>query len=285
MMRNSSRSYEGKKVLIVGGSAGIGRAVALDLARRGASVVVAARGRSALEETVALLREAGPGPHGFVSLDVADTASVSAACDAAIAELQGLDVLICNAGFAVCGRVDTLDEEDFVRLMDINYMGHVRVVRACLSHFSEQGSGHICLISSMLGTFGVYGYAAYSASKFAIVGFAEGLRQEMLEHDVAVSVFLPPTTRTPGLDAENEGKPAVVWQLESDNSFTKTYDADQVAGAIVRHIDSGRFEGWIGRDSWLVRRLTQWFPALTRRIADGELRRAAAKVADEPPKL
>lgn len=279
-----ANAYEGKKVLIVGGSAGIGRAVALDLARRGASVVVAARGRSALEETVAALREAGPGPHGFVSLDVADTESVSMACDSAIAELQGLDVLICNSGFAVCGRVDALDEDDFVRLMDINYMGHVRVVRACLSHFSRQGSGHICLISSMLGTFGVYGYAAYSASKFAIVGFAEGLRQEMLQHDVAVSVFLPPTTRTPGLEAENDDKPAVVWQLESDNSFTKTYEADQVADAIVRHMDSGRFEGWIGRDSWLVRRLTQWFPALTRRIADGELRRAAAKVGAKPPK-
>ena len=273
--------YRGKKVLICGGSKGIGRSLALALVKQGAHVVVAARGQQALEETVAAMQEVADGELslGSVSFDVTEMDQVTRGCEEALAILGGLDVLVCNSGAAFTGAVEDVDVTSFESMMNLNYLGHVRVVHALASHFKEQGSGDICLVSSMLGFLGLYGYSAYSASKFAIVGFAQALRQEMGLHGVSVSVFYPPTTETPGLEKENESKPAVVWALESDSGWNRIYTADQVAVAILKHIRKGKFEGVIGSDSKLIFALARYFPGLTRYFADQDLKKAIAKVA------
>jgi 3-dehydrosphinganine reductase len=273
--------YRGKKVLICGGSKGIGRSLAISLAGQGAHVVVAARGQEALDETVDAMRAASEGETslGSVVFDVTDMAQVTAGCRAALDLLGGLDVLVCNSGAAFTGAVEDVDVDTFEAMMNLNYLGHVRVVHALAPHFKAQGSGDICLVPSMLGFLGLYGYSAYSASKFAIVGFAQALRQEMGLHGVGVSVFYPPTTETPGLEKENESKPAVVWALESDSGWNRIYTADQVAGAILKHIARGKFEGVIGSDSKLIFVLARYFPGLTRYFADQDLKKAIAKVA------
>lgn len=270
--------YSGKKVFLSGGSKGIGREAAIRLARAGADVTIAARGQAALDETLALLQEARPGGHRTVSVDIRDEEAVRAAIDAAAEAHGGLDVLICNAGFAHTGAASEAPTEQYQQLLDVNYLGHLHLVRAAIPHLVAR-NGHISLVSSMLGFMSVYGYGAYSASKFAITGFAEALRQEMLLEGVTVTVFYPPTTETPGLEAENEDKGPLVWAIESENSFTRTYSAGAVADGLLRSIERGRFENCVGWDSWLVFYARRIVPSIFRYFSDQELRAAARKVA------
>lgn len=273
--------YEGNKVFLTGGSAGIGHECAIQLAAAGASVVVAARGQAKLDETVEAMKAAGGSGQvfGSISVDITDSAAVDAAAAKALELLGGLDVLICNSGYAETGTVLEMPEDEYERLLDVNYMGHVRVVRAFAKHFTEQGHGHICLVSSMLALFSVWGFGAYSASKYAIAGFAEALRQEMRQHGVKVTHFYPPTTETPGLAKENETKHPVLYQLEHDNSFTKVYQPGQVATAILRAVEKGKFEAYVGWDSWLVYTTYRHLPRLARWLSDQELDTAVKKVA------
>lgn len=271
-------TFDNARVLVVGGSSGIGRAAALQAAARGATVWVAGHEAEAVEETVRALRQVSAREHGGVCMDVTRTETVEEGCNRAASAMGGLDVVVCCSGFALTGDCMELHERDFQRLMDVNYMGHVRIVRAVTPILRRQGYGHITLVSSILAFFSTYGYAAYSASKYAIVGFAEGLRQDLLDDGIGVSVFFPPTTRTPGLDLENETKSELLWQLESDNNITKPYDAEPVAAALLQQIQSGSFEGLVGSDSTFVRTVTRLFPRLSRRLADRELFSAIRKV-------
>jgi NAD(P)-dependent dehydrogenase (short-subunit alcohol dehydrogenase family) len=273
--------YAGKKVFIVGGSKGIGRELALLMAREGARVWVAARGLGALHNTVEALEHISPVGHGFVSLDVTDPVAVEAAAKEVLAGLGGLDVLVCNSGFAVAEEFANAEHADFERMMAVNFYGHVNVVRAFTPHFAQQRSGDICLVSSMMGFLPLYGYTAYSASKFAVAGFGEALRQEFKLMGVRVGVYFPPTTETPGLEAENVRKPPVVWRLESDNAFSKTYQAPQVAASMARCIEKGVQHGMVGADSKFIHFMNRVFPRFTRFMADGEVRSARNKVEAE----
>jgi 3-dehydrosphinganine reductase len=275
--------YAGKKVFVVGGSAGIGKATAVMLARQGAHVIVAARGKARLEETVEAMKAASSTDAlvlDFVQCDVTDGANVKSVAADVLKRLGGLDVLICNSGFAHTGISVDADDDQYDAMLGVNFLGHVRVIRAFLPHFVEQGHGDISLVSSMLGFMGLYGYGAYAASKFAIRGFAEALRQEMALFSVRVTVFYPPTTDTPGLEAENESKDPVVWALEADSGWNKTYSADEVATALLKSVRKGRFENVVGMDSWFIFTMNRHFPTLTRWLADMELRTAAKKVAE-----
>ncbi|OIP40361.1 MAG: hypothetical protein AUK47_08625 [Deltaproteobacteria bacterium CG2_30_63_29] len=272
--------FQGKKVFISGGSAGIGRATAELLAKQGASVFIIARGEERLKETVAALVALGAEGQvfGSASVDVTQPDDVKNVAAQALEQLGGLDVLICNSGFARTGTTDTLEASHYTDMLDVNYLGHVNVVRAFLPHFIAQKHGDISLVTSMMGFMSVWAYGAYSASKFAIVGFAEALRQEMLFHDVRVTLFYPTTTKTPGLEAENESKPPLLWQLESESAFNKTYEASQAAEALLKGVRKGRFINFCGFDTWLVYTANRLFPGFTRWMSDGELRKAAKKV-------
>ena len=272
--------WSGKRVLVTGGSKGIGRSFAETLAQQGASVVVAARGVAALEETVAAMKAKGgaQSTFGHVSFDVSDREAVATGCASALEQLGGLDVLVCNSGFAEPGYTHEIDPDAFQRQLDVNYLGHVNVVLALLPHFRQQKRGDICLVTSMMGFMGLYGYSAYSASKFAVVGFAQALRQELAVEGVNLTVFYPPTTETPGLERENENKPADVWQLEADNNFSFIYKPEAVAASLEKSIRKGSFEGMCGVDSWFIYTVNRMFPRFTRWMADQEVRAAIKKV-------
>lgn len=268
-----------QNVFITGGTAGIGRALALALAARGDSVVVCARGREALDETLAALRAAGPqGRHGAVAADVADPLAMQRAAQEALATLGHLDLLVCNSGYARAGEVDRMEPAEWTRLMDVNLFGHVHTVRAFHGHLVGRGQGRVVLVSSMLSVLSVYGYAAYSASKFAITGFAQALRQELGLHGVTVKLFLPPTTDTPGLKRENEDKPPLCLEMEMGSALNATHPPEKVVAAFLRWLPSGRFYGYATWDSWLQFFMAHHFPELTLRLADGELRGAQERL-------
>lgn len=269
--------YAGKRVFISGGSSGIGRAVALQLAAVGAEVCIAARGREALEQTVAEMRRLAPDPGAKLlwrNLDVTDAAAVDAVAAEVVSALGGIDLLICNQGFAHTARVHELPAADYRRMMEVNYLGHAFLCRAFASQFMRQRSGTVVMVSSVLGYLGTYGYAAYAASKWAIVGFAEGLRQELGLYGVKVKVVYPGTTETPGLSQENADKPKVVWAMESGSPFNRLRSAEEVARRLLQATRGSRFENPLGWDGWFTFIASRYAPWLVRWLNDGDLRRA-----------
>ena len=260
----------GDKVAITGGSSGIGLATARACAAAGADVALLARNAERLEKArQEVAAVAGAGKVVAVQADVCDNESVLRAASEVLSELGGLDLLVANAGYAQAAPIWDLPVETYERLIDTNYLGHVRVVHAFVDHFRRQGSGAICLVTSMLGFMSFYGYGAYSGSKYAIAGFGEALRQEMLPSGVSVHVFYPPTTDTPGLEAENETKPALTWAIEGSS---RKFTADEVAAVMLSGIGRGKFTQMIGADSWAIFWLMRVAPGLVRWVLDRQLR-------------
>ncbi|EMJ96345.1 SDR family NAD(P)-dependent oxidoreductase [Leptospira alstonii] len=279
-MKSNHTRFEGKKVFISGGSAGIGKGLAVQFAKQGASVVVSARNKKTLKTTVAELRGIGSkaAVFDFAVADVSEVEQTEKAAKKALGVLGGLDLLICNSGYAKVGRVGDLSELDFRRLMDVNFFGHVNLILAFQDHFVRQGSGDIVLVSSMLATFSIYGYGAYSASKFAITGFAQALRQEMMIHGVRVKVFLPPTTDTPGLKKENQDKPELVKEIEMGSAINAVHSVEKVVIAFMNWLPKKKFLGYATWDSWLQYFLARHFPEWTLSIADAELKSARKRL-------
>lgn len=269
--------FDGKKVLITGGSSGIGKEAARHLAAAGADVCIIARRQSVLDEALEEIETSRVRPaQKFVafSVDVTDQNAVNAVAAEVLAALGGLDVLVNNSGFALPLPFDELAVDDFERTMDVNYMGHVHVTKAFLPHFKAQGSGDICMVTSMLGFMGIYGYSAYCGSKFAIVGMAECLRQELFSHNVRVTVFYPPTTDTPGLATENEVKPAATWAIEGKS---QAFAPEDVSRVMLKGVAKGRFTNMIGFGNWVIYYANRFAPWLVRWATDSELKKHLKK--------
>ena len=274
------------RAFISGGSQGLGRAIAIQLAAEGADVCVAARGAEALAETVGAMKRAAAGHTSKLisrELDATDPAAAGKIAAEVVAELGGIDLVVCCQGFAHCGLVHEVPVTDFRRLIEVNYLGHAYVSRAFAPHLVRQRSGTVVLVSSVLGYLGTYGYAAYAASKWAIVGFAEGLRQELGLHGVQVKVVYPGTIETPGLARENADKPKVVWELESNSPFNKIRSAEEVARRVLAATRGRRFENPLGWDGWFTFLASRHLPSLVRWLNDGDLRKAIQKHGPQLP--
>ena len=266
------RFYQGKKLLITGGSSGIGRSAALLAASWGADVAIVARGRERLDATLEELRKVGDGRYIALALDVSDRAAIERAVPQILEELGGLDVLVNNAGLAHPGYIGEIPHDVFDLMMNVNYHGAVNVTRAFLPHFEAQRSGNICNVSSVLGFMGVFGYTAYAASKFALTGFSECLRQELVHQNVGVTVVYPPDTDTPQFHAENEIKPAETKML---SGTIKVMQPDQVARIMLDGIARNRLHVVPGSGSKFIYFMNQHFPSVVRWFIDSDLRKFA----------
>lgn len=268
--------FAGKRALVVGGSRGIGRALAILLAGRGARVCVAARGAGDLDRVVAELPPTAVGTHSRAIFDVTDAKAVATAQAGVLAGLGGIDVLVCVSGFARAGGVFRTSAEDFRRMLEVNYLGHVNVVQSFGPKLVAQRNGTICIISSLAALMPIYGYAAYAASKAAVAVFAEALRQELKLHGVRVVVHYPPTTDTPGLAEENRTKPSAVWAIETLGGWNKVHTAESVAASIAAAIERGRPQCLTGYESRFLATFTRFAPGFFRRMTDVEVRKAVA---------
>jgi 3-dehydrosphinganine reductase len=267
------RFFHGHRVLVTGGSSGIGRATALALARAGAHVAVTARRREPLEATCDALRAAARGPDqrfSWTAFDVADPAAAAEGVGRSIEALGGLDLLVNNAGVARALRFEDTPLDAYRRLIDVNFLGTVYVTRAALPRLMAQRSGHVVNVSSLAGLVAIYGYTAYAPSKFAVTGFSEALRQELRPHGIGVSVVFPPDTDTPQLAAEDLEKPP---ETRAVAGTVPPLHADTVASAILRGVARRRF--WIV-PSWrarLVALASRHFPPLVRLVIDRDIAR------------
>lgn len=179
----------GKTAFITGASAGIGRALALEFAREGTDVAVAARRLELLEKLArdieGLGRKALP-----LQCDVTREEEVRAAVAAAVARFGGLDIAVANAGFGVVGPVESLSTDDFRRQFDTNVFGVLHTVKAAVPEL-QKSRGRLALVGSVSGHVTVPGTAAYSMSKYAVHSLAEALFHELAPRGVSVTLISP----------------------------------------------------------------------------------------------
>lgn len=230
--------FAGKTALVTGASAGIGRALALELARQGADVAVVARRLERLEtlarEIEGLGRKALP-----VRCDVTREDDLRAAVASAVARFGALDVVVANAGFGVVGPVEQLTVEDFRRQFDTNVFGVLHTVKASMAEL-ERSRGRLALVGSVSGHVTVPATAAYSMSKYAVRSLADALFHELRPRGVAVTLISPGFVESEFRQVDNQGvlhpggaEPYPRWLVMS---------VDTAARKIVRAIANRRRE-------------------------------------------
>jgi short-subunit dehydrogenase len=218
-------------VAITGASAGIGRATALRLARDAAAVVMCARRADRLEAAAAEVRAAGGEALPIVA-DVTRADDMRRLVQTAVDQFSRIDVMMCNAGFAIAGAIDDITPDQMQRLVDVNYMGTYHAVHAVLPVFRRQDHGHVIIVSSIVGKRGVPYMGAYAATKFAQVGLAECLRAEETDSNIHVTVVYPISTDTEFFDVMSRETGATVTRAHGPRQ-----NVDVVADAIARAID------------------------------------------------
>jgi NADP-dependent 3-hydroxy acid dehydrogenase YdfG len=189
--------FTGKVAVITGAGSGIGRALALDLAARGAKLALSDIDSTGLAETARQATALGASVKSD-RLDVAERAAVLEYADDVVAHFGLVHQIYNNAGVGFNGDVERMEFKDIERVLDIDFWGVVNGTKAFLPHVIASGDGHIVNISSVFGLVAVPGQSAYNAAKFAVRGFTEALRQEMLiaGHPVKVTCVHPGGVRT-----------------------------------------------------------------------------------------
>ncbi len=255
----AKRRLTNTRALVTGASSGIGRALVIELARRGADIILVARREDRLAEVAAEISKLGRRAV-CIAGDVTDAAVRQRAVAAARDELGGLDILVNNAGVAAHGRFADADPGRLRPIMEVNFFAPVELIREALPALREGTQPLIVNVGSILGRRGSPHKSEYSASKFALHGFSEAVRPELSRLGVDVLVVAAGPTETEHFDVLLEGTAELPW------GNPHRQPAEEVARAIVRGIENGRNEivtGWRGRLLLLFNRL---FPRLVDRI-------------------
>jgi dehydrogenase/reductase SDR family protein 7B len=230
-----------KVVWITGASSGIGEALALALAERGARLVLSARRADRLED---VRRRCGAGRARVLPLDIADASSFPEAVSRAQALFGRIDVLVNNAGVSQRSLFLETSPETIRRLAETDFLGPVLLTRAVLPAMATQGAGHVVLVSSLTGKVGVPLRTIYSAAKHALHGFAEALRAEVWRHGIGVTVVAPGFVRTDISASALEGNGGAHGVV--DPGVAAGIGADACARAIVRGLERERLEVLVG---------------------------------------
>ncbi len=186
-------TIRGAAAAVTGAASGIGRALALELSARGCDLALADRDEAGLQAVAAEIKRLHASKATIHRVDVAEPAQIEEFAQAATAGHPGLNIVINNAGVALFGQFNEIDQAQMEWLMNINFWGVVRTTRALLPHLATQREAHIVNLSSIFGIVAPPGQSAYAAAKFAVRGFSEALRHElqMAESPVRLSVVHP----------------------------------------------------------------------------------------------
>jgi NAD(P)-dependent dehydrogenase (short-subunit alcohol dehydrogenase family) len=256
------QKIQGSVAVITGAASGIGRALAQNLARAGAQLALADLNPAGLEETRRLLGA------GAARTYVVDVSKASAVEDFARQVERGFgraSLLINNAGVALMGRFNEVSLEDMEWLMQINFWGVVYGCRFFLPLLEREPDAHIVNISSVFGLIGPPGQTAYSASKFAVRGFSESLREELsLTGAVKVTSVHPAGIATPIARSARAGHGVTTEaRHEAEELFKKvaTIPPEEAAQVIVKGILANKNRVLIGRDAYGIDRIARLFPA------------------------
>lgn len=254
---------KGKVIAITGAGSGIGRALALGLARRGATVAMADKDAAGLAETSQML---GNYPHSSREFDVTDTAALSSWIDGAVAEFGGLDGIINNAGLSVVAPFADTPREDFNRVMAVNFEAVVEGCRLALPEIRKRGQGWIVNISSVFGMMGYPTQSAYNASKYAVRGLSEAMHIELSVTDPEIKVIRVHPGGIKTNVARNAKKiaqmPGQQELMDSADAFEKAARTtpEQAAETIIQGMERGQHRVLIGADARFIDLMVRMFP-------------------------
>lgn len=256
--------FTAKVVWITGASSGIGEALTYELVRRGARVIISARRE---EELKRVQQQAGAGQVYILPLDLEAAGSFAGKVQQAIAAFGQIDLMIHNGGISQRSRVtDTLPAVQR-KVMEVDYFSYIELTRLLLPHMQQRQTGHVAVISSVMGKIGTPMRSAYAAAKHALHGFFDCLRAEVGKDNIKVTIIMPGYIRT------NVSLNAVTAKGEKLNELGKNigkgYPADKTANQILQAIQKGKFEKYVGRpfsQEWMAIHLMRLFPTLAIRV-------------------
>jgi short-subunit dehydrogenase len=226
--------FKNKVVLITGASSGIGKQTAIEFAKLGSSIILVARRKNKLEQVENELKQFNVNTLVCVC-DVSKKDQVEELSKIVLQKFNSIDILVNNAGFAIYGLVSDLSINEIESQMETNYFGMIYCVKNFLPLMLKKKSGHIVNVASVGASFGVPGVSSYCATKFAMLGFSEGLKHELYGTGVGLTVVSPIMVRTP------------LFEHPSFTNFSKfstgvSLSSETVAKTIIKASNSSRLE-------------------------------------------
>jgi NAD(P)-dependent dehydrogenase (short-subunit alcohol dehydrogenase family) len=270
------KSFRGRVAAVTGAGSGIGRALAGELAARGAHLALSDIDEATLAETVMLCEAAGAAAKiTSQRVDVAGREAVYAWADQVVADHGRVNLIFNNAGVALAASIEAMSYEDFEWLMSINFWGVVHGTKAFLPHLKAAGEGHVINMSSVFGLISVPGQAAYNAAKFAVRGFTDALRMELEMNPCGVSC----TTVHPGGVKTNIARnarvdPSVAVTLSHPDAAADEFDkmarttSESAARQILLGVTRDRRRVLVGPDAAVIDLISRLPAAASQRLIE-----------------
>ncbi|MBV9659795.1 MAG: SDR family oxidoreductase [Acidimicrobiales bacterium] len=256
--------YLAKTAVVTGAGSGIGRALSIELARRGANVAASDIDQAGLEETIRLCGPVAGQVEPYV-VDMSDRAAVWAHADEVAGTFSAVHLVVNNAGVAVVGTIEETAFEDIDWLLGVNLYGVIHGTKAFLPHLIASGDGHLVNISSVFGLVAPAFSGVYATSKFAVAGFTEALRQEMIigGHPVSVHAVHPGGIKTDIVRHARLGPSTRDSGRDPAREFVRLArtSAKKAARRILAGVDAGRPRILVGPDAYLIAALPRLFGA------------------------
>ncbi len=225
--------FKNKVVLITGASSGIGKDTAIEFAKKSANIVLVSRTKENLEQVADELKQFNVSVL-VCQCDVSEKDQVKEMSKTVLEKFDSVDILVNNAGFAIYGSVTDLSIDDIESQMETNYFGMIYCIKHFLPSMLDNKSGHIVNVASVAASFGLPGIAPYCASKFAMLGFSEGLKHELKNTGIGITVVSPIMVRTNFFDHPS---------FEKMPKFSPTsLSSKTVAKTILKAANSPRLE-------------------------------------------
>ena len=261
-------NLNGKTVLVTGAASGIGKETALAFAQRGANLAICDVDESGLAQTEKQARDLGRDVLAR-RVDVAVAAEMSAFADAVHEKVEAVDILMNNAGVGLGGGFLHTTLEDWEWIVGINLWGVIHGCHYFLPRMVARRSGHVVNVASAAGYVASEMLAAYSTTKFAVLGLSEALRDELAQHGIGVTTVCPGLINTPitrssrmrGPDATEEARQRIV-----DIYQRRNYGPERVARNILRAVQRNRAVAPISPEAWLMYYMKRFTPGLVGRL-------------------